>query len=178
MRKQSGSIGVIFLISLVVLGLVAFIVFSAYPEHLKRTRDDQRVKDLTTLQTLILEYKQKNGSFPETAAMVDMLASQSNTYQRIRDPREWTQACIASIAMMPPVECTYVYRRCDAWNGFVIGTRFESASRHPQYLSDPVTASGSSAFTDGSMFEVGTCTVYDGDIVTRINSRELDPLPL
>lgn len=163
-RKKSGFTLVEMMVTIVIVTLLATAGLSAYTGYIKNVRDTQRIADITLLDSIVSDLRQRTGVYP-TAENFESLISDSNNGQFITDPLNTQVACLSSANDTTLDYCSYLYNTCDNGNGYILRAKFETHHHAQKYT----TLSNET----GWHYHIGRCTTLDLPTPFTVISPEL-----
>jgi len=120
-KKQSGFTLIELMVVMAIIAILATAGLSAYSGYLKKSRDTTRIRNLATLNNVVLSMMANTGTPPAIALDVYNAAMTSNNGIPIVDPLTTVSSgittnkslCMDSTGTSLNKECSYTYRICD-----------------------------------------------------------------
>lgn len=124
----------------------------AYKWYIRSVRDAQRMADIATINTIIMDIRRSTGQYPTVETFETMVMSRNNG-QTIIDPLNTQVACLTSPHENNLDYCSYLYYTCDNGDWYALSAKFETSYNAQKYTQ----LSNESAW----YYHAGDCNALD-----------------
>ena len=151
-KKRFGFTLIELMVVLTVIAILVTMSTLAYTGYIRSTRDTQRMADIATLNTILLDIRRSTGQYPAKETF-ETLTTARNRWEAILDPLDKQVKCLTSSTEKTADYCGYIYYTCDNGEWYALSAKFETTYNAQKYTQ----ISNESAW----YYTMWTCTALD-----------------